>query len=163
MEEIDKYCTKCKQPCDIYAEGSTHCAECFYNGNFIPATMKKKVCKHCKSPGVLNEIGHCIDCHKEMAVYTSATGDSKAMRMCPNCRKATSVKKKQCSSCEAKGKMNRSCMGCGFKFPPKSKEQRFCSNCLNHRKQKKCTNCTRQLSNSDVINERGWCDRCYDK
>jgi hypothetical protein len=159
--EATLICSKCKNECDVYASHTSACPECFYGGNFMPKTNKTEQCSSCKNVSHLNSRGQCKDCYKEIQIHTSATRDSKDIKICPKCRKATTVGRTLCKSCTKEAKGLSTCLGCNAKFTPSTKYATFCSNCMANLSEGKCTSCLKALdSTNEYFNERGHCASC---
>lgn len=161
MKSSRLICTQCKQATDIYAEGSTVCANCFYGDNFIPENFNSQVCRSCGQVAHLNSNHDCKNCFKEQNLYNSKTADSKAMRICPNCRDATEVGRKMCKKCEANRDKLKACRGCGTHFINYGgKIMNFCFQCSENIDRGNCTSCLNPVDEGDGINDRGWCEDC---
>ena len=154
-------CTKCKKECDIYASHTTECPECFYGGNFMPKNNKVEKCDYCTNVSHLNSRRQCKDCYKEVQIHSSVTADSKNIKICKQCRKATSIGRNLCKECTKSNAGLIKCLGCNINFTPATKYSTFCSNCLSNLSDGKCTSCLKALdSSNEYFNERGHCASC---
>lgn len=153
------YCSKCNKECDVYAEGTAQCPDCFYGEEFREETTRVKVCESCNQVSHLNIDGECANCYKERRLRESQSPDAANLRICPNCRKATLKSRKLCKSCERKAKGIKSCRGCGTYFTPTRSRESFCTPCGENILRGNCTSCLNPISEGGS-NDRGWCESC---
>ena len=111
------------------------------------------VCSECNNKRI------CINCgktHYSGKDYCDTC--ARGVTLCPNCKTNTFIPASAidmiCFSCQPY------CAGCGGKFSPRDKQQRFCNSCAHLRDNYQCTSCATWEVAPD---HNGHCDACKGK
>lgn len=155
-------CKNCKEPTDVYAEGSLECPTCFYGDDFLIDVNSKnatRICSGCGEASHLNTSGLCRNCYVEQSMSNAVTDDWGTTKVCPECRKITKRGRKMCTSCALKKQGITTCMGCTTKFKSISRYDSFCLACKKAMSEGVCTSCSTEIL-EDGMDEHGWCNAC---